>query len=143
MVELLSEEVTKPTQVLLVEDHRVFREWLGHMITRDKTFAVCGEADNVPLALELVREVHPDILIVDLTLRGSSGLDLIKQLKAEGSLIPALVLSMHDEALYAERSLRAGAAGFVCKHDASSSLLGAMRHVLRGGVYSHKRADAA
>jgi len=122
-------------KVVLVEDHRMFREWLTPMLARDSGCEVCGEADNIQDAQRLIRATNPDIVIVDLTLKGSSGLELIKDMRAQGLCIPVLVLSMHDEALYAERVLRAGARGYISKHEASSTLSKAIRHVLSGQVY--------
>ncbi|MEP6671661.1 MAG: response regulator transcription factor [Chthoniobacter sp.] len=122
-------------KVVLVEDHRMFREWLTQMLGRDSGCEVCGEADNIQDAQRLIRATNPDIVIVDITLKGSSGLELIKDLRAQGLHIPVLVLSMHDEALYAERVLRAGARGYISKHEAASTLSKAIRHVLSGQVY--------
>lgn len=127
--------VVKKTRVLLVEDHPMFRERLAHLINKDASMEVCGEADNVRAAHELVATTSPDVAIVDITLRGSSGLELIKNLKAEGTPLPVLVLSMHDETLYAERVLRAGARGYITKHEASAEVMVAIRRVLEGEVY--------
>jgi DNA-binding NarL/FixJ family response regulator len=113
----------------------MFRERLAQLISRDKTFSVCGEADNIQNAMKIIQTQRPDIVIVDITLRGSSGLELIKNLKAQELGIPVLVLSMHAEALYAERVLRAGAKGYITKRAASSTLLKAIRHVVDGKVY--------
>jgi len=122
-------------KVVLVEDHQMFREWLGQMLAKSDDFTICGEADNIRDALRLMKETQPDIAIVDITLRGSSGLELIKDMKAQGLEVPVLVLSMHEEALYAERVLRAGAKGYITKHEATSTLAKAIRHVLSGQVY--------
>lgn len=121
----------------------MFREWLSQMIAKDRGFTVCGETDNIKEALEVIRQQKPDIALIDITLRGSSGLELIKDLKAHGLEVPVLVLSMHDEALYAERVLRAGARGYISKHEASSTLLKAILHVLGGEVYLSERMTAA
>jgi DNA-binding NarL/FixJ family response regulator len=123
------------TRVILVEDHKMFREWLGTMLTKGGAFEVCGEADNIADAMDIIRKTKPDIAIVDVTLRGSSGLELIKNLKAEDLDIPVLVLSMHDEELYAERALKAGALGYISKHEATSTLTDAINKVLAGEVY--------
>ncbi|EDY19939.1 two component transcriptional regulator, LuxR family [Chthoniobacter flavus Ellin428] len=122
-------------KVVLVEDHRMFREWLTQMLGRDSGCEVCGETDNIHDAQRIIHETKPDIVIVDITLKGSSGLELIKDMRAQGLETPVLVLSMHDEALYAERVLRAGARGYISKHEASSTLSKAIRHVLSGQVY--------
>jgi len=125
--------------VLLVEDHQMFREWLGQMLCRDPEFSICGEADNIGDAIQMTESLQPDVAIVDLTLRGSSGLELIKNLKARGLQTPVLVLSMHDENLYAERVLRAGGRGYVSKHEASSTLFTALRRILQGEVFLSER----
>jgi DNA-binding NarL/FixJ family response regulator len=122
-------------KVVIVEDHLMFREWLTQMLARDSGCEVCGEADNIDAARRVIRATEPDIVILDITLRGGSGLELIKVLRAQNVKIPFLVLSMHDEALYAERALQAGARGFISKHAASSTLSQAIQHVLSGQVY--------
>jgi len=132
----------KRYQVALVEDHPMFREHIGHLINRDLGMEVCGEADNIKDAMTLICEQKPDIAIVDITLRGSSGLELVKDLKAQNIDIPVLVLSMHDEDLYAERSLRAGAKGYITKNEASSEVVKAIRKVMNGEVYVSKRMTA-
>jgi DNA-binding NarL/FixJ family response regulator len=127
---------------MLVEDHQMFREWLGRIISEDGAYTVCGEADNIQAAFTLIQQTHPDIVILDITLRGASGLELLKDLKAQEIDVPVLVLSMHDESLYAERVLRAGARGYITKHAASSTLLKAIEHVLGGGVYLDEEMTA-
>ena len=113
----------------------MFRERLALLINKDLGMAVCGEADNISDAMGIIRESQPDIAIVDISLRGSSGLELIKDIRAEGFTLPVLVLSMHAEELYAERALRAGAKGYIMKSEASSDVLEAIRTVQRGEVY--------
>ncbi len=129
----------KKSRVLLVEDHPMFRERLSHLINKDLEMTVCGEADNIQTAMALSQESEPDIAIVDITLRGSSGLELLKDFKAQGMKIPVLVLSMHDETLYAERALRAGAKGYITKNEASSEVMVAIRKVLQGEIYLSSR----
>ena len=124
-----------PFKAVIIEDHLMIRESLKQMLTRDSSCEICGEADNIRDARQLIDATHPDIIIVDLTLKGSSGLELIKDLRAQGVKIPVLVLSMHDELLYAERVLRAGARGYISKTEASSSLMQAVRQVLNGHIY--------
>ncbi len=124
-----------PIKVVLVEDHQMFREWLAHLIRKRVAATVCGEADNIQDALRIIQETEPDIALVDISLKGSSGLELIKELKADGVTVPVLVLSMHEEGLYAERVLRAGARGYITKSEASNTLLRAIQHVLSGGIY--------
>lgn len=122
-------------RVLLVEDHPMLREHLAHLIREQPGMEICGETDNAPSALDLILRTQPDIAIVDISLRGTSGLELIKDIKSRGITVPVLVLSMHDENLYAERALRAGARGYITKNEASSVVIEAIRTVLTGGVY--------
>jgi DNA-binding NarL/FixJ family response regulator len=122
-------------QVLLVEDHAIFREQLMELINRQRDMAVCGQADNVGEALRLAEASNPTVLVVDITLKGRSGLELLKDLKTQGLAVPALVLSMHDELLYAERVLRAGARGYITKHETSKEVLSAIRKVAEGEIY--------
>jgi DNA-binding NarL/FixJ family response regulator len=122
-------------KVLLVEDHPMFREHLSTLIKRELGLSICGEADNIRDAMRLIQELKPDIAIVDITLRGSSGLELLKDIKALDLPINVLVLSMHDEDLYAERALRAGAKGYISKNEASKEVVAAIRSVMSGEVY--------
>jgi DNA-binding NarL/FixJ family response regulator len=128
-------------RVFLVDDHPMVRERLAHLIDQQADLKVCGEASNVTEALEGIEHIQPDIAIVDLSLRDSNGLDLIKDLKVRGSRIPVLVLSMHAESLYAERVLRAGAMGYVSKQESTRNILTAVRRVLEGGI--HVSSDMA
>lgn len=129
-------------KVLLVEDHPMFREHLCQLIDRDLGMSVCGEADNIRDAMRLIQETCPDIAIVDITLRGSSGLELVKDIRAQGLNVNVLVLSMHDESLYAERSLRAGAKGYITKNEASTEVVKAIRCVMNGEVYASRQVMA-
>jgi DNA-binding NarL/FixJ family response regulator len=129
----------KKISVIIVEDHRMFREQLGLLIDKSDDMKICGEADNVRDGLELIRQTRPSIAIVDITLKGSSGLELLKELRAQGIAVPVLVLSMHDESLYAERALRAGANGYITKHEASVEVMTAIRQVLDGEIYLNPR----
>ncbi|SRR5579862_981723 len=126
---------TKGIRVVVVDDHPMLRERLAHLINKEEDMTICGEADNIQQAMEIIQQTNPDIAIVDITLHGSSGLELIKNLKAAGCGVPVLVLSMHDESLYAQRALRAGARGYVTKHQASETVMIAIRRVLQGEVY--------
>lgn len=122
-------------KVFLVEDHVLFRTQLANLISRDSRLFVCGEADNATEALEKIKETNPDLLIIDITLKGTNGLELIKELRTRASDAPILVLSMHDESMYAERALRAGASGYISKSQTSAQLKDAIHHVLQGDVY--------
>ena len=120
----------------------MFREHLSQLISRDLGMSICGEADNIQDAMRLIREKRPDIAIVDITLRGSSGLELVKDIKAQELDVNVLVLSMHDEGLYAERALRAGAMGYITKNEASTEVLKAIRCVMGGEVYASRQVTA-
>ncbi|MEP6809819.1 MAG: response regulator transcription factor [Chthoniobacterales bacterium] len=126
---------SKKAKVMIVEDHPMFRERLAHLINQGDDLEVCGEADNIRDGFDMILNRQTDVAIVDLTLKGSNGLELIKNLAAAGSAVPVLVLSMHDESLYAERALRAGAKGYISKHEASAQIMTALRHVLKGGIF--------
>ena len=126
-------------RVVIVEDHQMFREQLARLINKTDDMKVCGEADNVRDAFALIRQERPTIAIVDISLEGSSGLELLKDLRAYGIAVPILVLSMHDESLYAERALRAGAGGYLNKHESSVAVVNAIREVLDGEIYLDPR----
>ncbi len=123
-------------QILIVEDHAVFRAMLVQLINQEPDLTVCGETDNIQRAMTLIDQTLPDAAIVDLTLPGSSGLELIKDLKARRLQLPVLVLSMHAEGLYAERALRAGAKGFLSKEEPPAEVIAALRTVLEGRIYA-------
>lgn len=117
----------------------MFREQLAHLIDKADDMKVCGQADNIRDGFALIKQKQPSIAIIDITLTGSSGLELLKDLRAQGIAVPTLVLSMHDESLYAERALRAGAKGYVTKHEASAAILKAIRQILKGEIYLNPR----
>jgi DNA-binding NarL/FixJ family response regulator len=122
-------------RILIVEDHPLFRAMLVQLIDKELGMAVCGEAANIKDAMAIMRQTQPDAALVDITLEGSSGLELIKDMKAQELQIPVLVISMHEDRLYAERVLRAGARGYISKHAPPSEVLVAIRKVLGGGIY--------
>jgi len=122
-------------RIVVVDDHPLFRHGLVQLLNSDEGFSVCGESGNAPEALSLVRKLNPDLVIADVGLKGPSGLELTKSIRAEFPKLPVLVLSMHDEPTYAVRSLRAGANGYVTKQDALGSVLIAVREVVNGHVY--------
>ena len=122
-------------RIVIVDDHPLFRKGLEELISSDDSFAVCGEADNAAEAMEVIRKLNPDMTIVDLSLPGANGIELIKNIRAEFSSLPVLVLSMHDESLYAVRALRAGADGYVMKHEAMANVIHAIREVFNGHPY--------
>lgn len=126
-------------QVVLVEDHPMFREQLAHLINKQPDMAVCAEADNAAHGLAAINRQQPSLAIIDITLKGSSGLELLKDLRAQGIKVPVLMLSMHAESLYAERALRAGANGYITKEEASAKVMTAIRQVLAGEIYLDPR----
>jgi DNA-binding NarL/FixJ family response regulator len=129
-------------RVLIVDDHPIFREGLSQSINRQQDLTVCGEAENATEALQFVERSRPDLVIVDLTLPGKSGLELIRDFRALYPELALLVVSMHDESLYASRILRAGARGYVMKHESPQKLLQAIRQVLAGGIYVSEKMSA-
>jgi DNA-binding NarL/FixJ family response regulator len=127
--------VSAKKKVLLVDDHPIVRHGLSILINEESDLVVCGETDDAAQALEAVKKNKPDIVLVDLSLKETSGLDLIKDLKIRHPETPVLVLSMHDETLYAERALRAGARGYLMKQQAVANIAVAIRRVLTGEVH--------
>ena len=125
----------KKQKVVIVDDHPLFRERLSELINHELDMEVCGEAEDARQAIEIIRNTSPDLAIVDITLKGSGGLELIKSIRELPTAVPVLVLSMHEESLYAERALRAGAAGYITKHESAENVLLAIRRVLAGEVY--------
>ena len=125
----------QPRSVLIVDDHPIVRQGLSQLINAEDDLEVCGNAATVEEALQSLGESYPDVVIVDLSLAHSDGLELIKEIRCETRHLPVLVLSMHDENMYAERLLSAGANGYIMKQAAADQLLTALRRVLAGGVY--------
>ncbi len=122
-------------QILLVDDHPVVRERLAEVFSREPDLLVCGEADSRHRALEAIADTAPDIVLLDLTLKQSDGLELIKDIRARWPSLKILVVSMHDEAVYAERAIRAGARGYINKQEATRRILVAVRQVIAGQTY--------
>lgn len=129
---------TKPQQkqkVFLIDDHPVLRKGLGRLIDDQPDLAMCGEAESPAEAMRLLPAAKPDVVIVDLTLKGGDGLELCKQIRDRFTTLAILVVSMHDESLYAERTLKAGARGYVMKQEPQETIMSALRIVARGEVY--------
>src|SRR6266513_371965 len=122
-------------RIVIIDDHPLFRKGLEQLIHSDGAFMVCGEAGDAAEAMEIIRKLHPDLAIVDLSLPGANGIELIKNIRAEFPKVPILVLSMHDESLYALRALRAGAEGYVMKHEAMANVIQAIHEVFNGRPY--------
>jgi DNA-binding NarL/FixJ family response regulator len=133
---------TNRTRVLIVDDHPMTRAGLVHVINHQPDLVICGEAENAAEALDAVGARRPDLVLADITLPGKSGLELIKDIKAIRPELPILVISMHDESLYAERVLRAGARGYITKQEGGEKLLQAVRHVLSGQIYVSEKMSA-
>jgi len=129
-------------KVLLVDDHPLVREGLVNLINQQADLQVCGEASNEPQALEIIQTVQPHVAIVDISLENGSGIELIKSIKAMFPTVTVLVLSMHDESLYAERALRAGARGYVMKREATKKVIQAIRCVLAGQLFVSDKTAA-
>ena len=122
-------------KILIVDDHPLVREGLADLVNKEKDLVVCGQAEDAYQAMEAIRELKPDMAIVDISLKETSGLELIKDIKIQHPGLPVLTLSMHEESVYAERALRAGAKGYIMKREATKKVVTAIRKVLRGQLY--------
>lgn len=135
----ISETGAHKHSVFIVDDHPLVREGLTNLINGQSDLTVCGEAKNSAEAIDGITEERPDVAIIDISLTNESGLELIKNLVKQFPQVAVVVLSMHDEALYAERALRAGARGYVMKHETSKSVLASIRRVMGGDIYVSER----
>lgn len=122
-------------RILIVDDHPIVRQGIAQLINQEQDLHVCCEAGDADGALEKFRTCQHDVAIVDISLTGVSGIELLQMLRQRGYEIPVLVMSMHDEALYAERALRAGARGYIMKQEATEKILTALRQILKGDIY--------
>ncbi len=122
-------------RIVIVDDHPIVRQGLAQLIDQEDDLHICGQAEDAHEAMQAIRELNPDLVIVDISLRTTSGIDLIKDIKTQFPALPVLTLSMHDEALYAERALRAGARGYIMKQEAPEEVVAAIRRVLAGTTY--------
>lgn len=134
-----SANVARKRRIFLVDDHPLVREGLTNLINEQTDLAVCGEAEDCAGAMTGIAKTRPDVALVDISLKNESGLELVKNLESQFPLVALIVLSMHDEALYAERALRAGARGYVMKRESTKSVLASIRRVMEGGVYVSER----
>ena len=134
-----SKTVMRKSRVFIVDDHPLVREGLTNLINGQNDLIVCGEAKDSAQAIDGIPKAQPDVALIDISLTNESGLELLKNLGRQFPQVALIVLSMHDEALYAERALRAGARGYVMKHETSKSVLASIRRVLEGGVYLSER----
>jgi DNA-binding NarL/FixJ family response regulator len=130
------------TRILLVDDHPLVREWLTNLINQQPGMVVCGEAEDAPQALSAIETTQPHLAVIDISLKGGSGIELIKDLKQLHPRLLILVLSMHDELLYAERALRAGARSYIMKREVTKKIITAIREVLAGNLYLSDRVSA-
>ena len=132
-------EGTAKSAIFIVDDHPIVRQGLALLINREPDLAVCGDAEEAGAALRLIEAMKPDLVVVDISLNGPDGLDLLKNIRAHDPDLPVLMLSMLDELLYAERALRAGANGYIMKQEATEKVLVAIRRILGGGIYVSDR----
>jgi DNA-binding NarL/FixJ family response regulator len=129
----------KKSKVFVVDDHPIVRQGLALLINREADLTVCGEAEDAQSAMQSVNSDRPDIMVVDISLNGPDGLDLLKDIRMRHPDLPVLILSMHDESIYAERALRAGAQGYIMKQEATEKVLVALRRILRREIYVSER----
>ena len=128
--------------IFIVDDHPLIRSGLSHLLNREPDMQVCGEAEDVPSALKGIPQTGPDLVIVDISLRGNNGLELIKNIKALYPHLKALVFSMHDEIVYAQRALRAGARAYLMKLEDAEKIKTAIRRVMQGDIYVSQRVSS-
>jgi DNA-binding NarL/FixJ family response regulator len=138
----MSQESSSKTRIVIVDDHPLVRERLAELINREPDLEVCGEAEDRNHGLELISQTRPELAIVDLTLKSSLGIELIKDLQARMPEVRILVVSMQDEAIHAERCIRAGARGYITKQAASRHIMQAIRRVLAGEIYLSEAATS-
>jgi DNA-binding NarL/FixJ family response regulator len=142
-LERMPQALLRPKRIVIVDDHPLFRKGLEQLIKNsDPGFTVCGEAGNAADAMDMLRKSKPDLVIVDISLPGANGVELIKNIRSEFHKLPVLTLSMHDESLYALRALRAGAQGYVMKGEALENVISAIRELLAGRPYLSREMSA-
>jgi len=126
-------------RILIVDDHPIVRRGLAELLNHEDDFAVCGQAEDYHEALRAIGQLNPNMAVVDISLKETSGLELIKDIHSQHPDLPVLALSMHDETLYAERALRAGAMGYIMKQEATENVIAAIRKILGGEIYVSDR----
>jgi DNA-binding NarL/FixJ family response regulator len=129
-------------KILIVDDHPIVRQGLAELINHEDDFTVCGQAEDAHQAMQNIKALRPDMVVVDISLKETSGMELIKDIKAQYPDVAVLALSMHDESLYAERALRAGAKGYIMKAEATEKVVTAIRKVMSGQIYVSDRMAA-
>jgi DNA-binding NarL/FixJ family response regulator len=132
----------KPKRIFIVDDHPMMRQGLGQLIGAESDLTICGEAENAERALDAINSSKPDLVLADISLPGKNGLELIKDFQALQPGLPVLVISMHDESLYAGRVLRAGGRGYIMKQEGGKKLMQAIRQVLEGKIYVSEKMSA-
>ena len=123
------------SRVIIVDDHPIFRMGMGELLNQEDDFDVCGLAEDIASARKIIAEQSPDLAIIDITLAGDNGLDLVKEISARKQSLSVLVLSMHDEQVWAERAIRAGAKGYIMKKEASENVISALRNIREGKIH--------
>lgn len=123
------------TRVLIIDDHPLLREGIALLINTQKDLEVCGQSDDALTALNTIEKLNPDVVVLDITLKTHNGIELLKNIKARFPELQVLILSMHDENIYAPRAFRAGAAGYVMKHEATENVINALRKIINGDIY--------
>jgi DNA-binding NarL/FixJ family response regulator len=131
--------MSQKRKILIVEDHPIFRLGLSELINQEEDLIVCGHAEDVSRAWHQIQALDPDLILADITLRNSDGMEIVTEMNRQSRKIPVLMLSMHDELLYAERALQAGAKGYIMKQEAMESVVTAIRHVLSGKIYLNEK----
>jgi DNA-binding NarL/FixJ family response regulator len=134
-----SQTASRKSRILVVDDHPIVRQGLALLINQEADLLVCGEAEEAMGAMHVLASSKPDVLIVDISLNGPDGLDLLKNIRNVYPTLPVLILSMHEESIYAERALRAGANGYIMKQEATEKVLVALRRILGGEIYVSDR----
>jgi DNA-binding NarL/FixJ family response regulator len=133
---------SSPKKILVVDDHPMMREGLAQLVGNEPDLIVCGEAGDANEAMAKIQSLKPDLVIADITLPGKNGLELIKDIQAQYQGLSVLIISMHDESLYAERVLRAGGRGYIMKQEGGKKLMAAIRQVLEGKIYVSEKMSA-
>jgi DNA-binding NarL/FixJ family response regulator len=134
-----NQATSRKHRILVVDDHPIVRQGLALLINQEADLLVCGEAEEAMGAMHVLASSKPDILIVDISLNGPDGIDLLKNVRNIYPTLPVLILSMHDESIYAERALRAGANGYIMKQEATEKVLVALRRIMAGEIYVSDR----
>ncbi|HQH83525.1 MAG TPA: response regulator transcription factor [Syntrophorhabdus sp.] len=129
-------------KIFIVDDHPIVRKGLSQLIDQETDLLTCGEASDAQSALQILKKLKPDLTIVDISLQGMDGIELTKNIRARYGNLPVLIISMHDESLYAERALRAGARGYIMKQEATEKMMEAIRRVIRGDLYISEKVSA-